>query len=335
MTSEAVPPRAAEPPWEVLYIAGWGRSGSTLLTALLGEHPRVFGAGEIRSLWKRGALDRRRCGCGRPVPDCPVWRPVLEQVATGPMTASSLAALQHDRLRSRHYPVAVARALAGRPTDGDVDRYAETYRRAYEAGAEVTGARVIVDSSKYPLDAYFLARAGIPMRVIHLVRNPRAVAGSWARPKALLDAEEGADDHLRRFSPMASSSIWTLWNTTVQLLLTPQVGSENAMTVRFEDFLGNPAQTIRSIDSFAGLEPSEPAVNGRKAALGENHLVAGNSDRFRQGSVTIDGRRHASTLSAGAALAATIPALPLLRRFGYPLRPMTDGSGRRSSEPKR
>ena len=60
-------------PTVVLYIAGTGRSGSTLLASILGEVEGVFAAGEVRYLWQRGLAERRLCGCGVPVRDCPVW----------------------------------------------------------------------------------------------------------------------------------------------------------------------------------------------------------------------------------------------------------------------
>ena len=38
----------------VLYIGGWGRSGSTLLDRVLGQVPGVVSLGEVRELWQRG-----------------------------------------------------------------------------------------------------------------------------------------------------------------------------------------------------------------------------------------------------------------------------------------
>ena len=61
----------------VLYIAGTGRSGSTVLANILGEVDGVFTAGEVRYLWQRGLREGRLCGCGVPVRECPVWGDVL------------------------------------------------------------------------------------------------------------------------------------------------------------------------------------------------------------------------------------------------------------------
>jgi hypothetical protein len=55
---------------KVLYVAGSGRSGSTILDRTLGRVDGLFSAGELCNLWGRSLLARRRYGCGIPVPDC-------------------------------------------------------------------------------------------------------------------------------------------------------------------------------------------------------------------------------------------------------------------------
>ena len=42
----------------VLYLAGSGGSGSTLVTTALGQLDGVFAAGELRYLWHRGLVER-------------------------------------------------------------------------------------------------------------------------------------------------------------------------------------------------------------------------------------------------------------------------------------
>jgi len=64
---------------KVLSIVGEGRSGSTVLAAILGELPGVFDAGELHWVWGRSLIEQRRCGCGRPPAECPVWSPVVHK----------------------------------------------------------------------------------------------------------------------------------------------------------------------------------------------------------------------------------------------------------------
>ena len=58
---------------KVLYIAGWGRSGSTILTNLLGQVPGFFSGGELRYLWERNLAGGHECGCGEAFLDCKIW----------------------------------------------------------------------------------------------------------------------------------------------------------------------------------------------------------------------------------------------------------------------
>ena len=63
---------------KLVFIAGAGRSGSTLLELLLGQFDGVFAAGELHSMWHRGLIENRRCGCGLPFRHCAVWKSVFE-----------------------------------------------------------------------------------------------------------------------------------------------------------------------------------------------------------------------------------------------------------------
>jgi len=49
---------------KVIYIAGWGRSGSTLIDGILGHTPGLVSVGEIKFIWERGFIENRRCSCG-------------------------------------------------------------------------------------------------------------------------------------------------------------------------------------------------------------------------------------------------------------------------------
>ena len=72
--------------------------------------------------------------------------------------------------------------------------------RLYRAIGEVTGARLIIDSSKVPSGAALLSHAGVEAHLLHVVRDPRVVAYSWQRPKAHRDRPKPVDmrAHARR-----------------------------------------------------------------------------------------------------------------------------------------
>ena len=65
----------------MVYIAGSGRSGSTILDNILGQIGGWASAGELRFLWERGVLGDRLCGCGERFSVCPFWTQVLRSVS--------------------------------------------------------------------------------------------------------------------------------------------------------------------------------------------------------------------------------------------------------------
>lgn len=302
-----------------LYIAGWGRSGSTLLAAIMGQFPGAFAAGELRSLWVRGMLEGRLCGCKKPVTACPVWENVLASAAF-PLTAAEMAVIQSTGLRTRDYPAAWLRLAARRGIDERLQRYVATYSAAYRAVRTATEADVIIDSSGYPLDALYLARhTDVDLHVLHLVRDPRPVAAAWGSPKALNDTVDGTESSFRHFSPAGSSTIWSLWNSMINGPLAAAVGRDRVLRLRYEDLIAEPERAVDAVARFAGLDASMSPVHERVATLAPSHLVAGNPSRYAAGSVEIRRDRPAE-LSARDAALATAPALPLLGQYGYPVR---------------
>jgi hypothetical protein len=62
----------------VVYVAGSGRSGSTVLGQVLGAVPSWIFCGELRQGFSILA-ENRICGCGTPAQECSFWRSVVEQ----------------------------------------------------------------------------------------------------------------------------------------------------------------------------------------------------------------------------------------------------------------
>lgn len=303
----------------VVFISGKGRSGSTVLSMILGELDGVTNGGELRFLWRRGIVEDRRCGCGVPFAECPVWSAVVSRMEdAGPLDVDRALAA-HDRLfRWSSVPRFVAGGRAAGPRDA-LATWAAAAGSLYRSLAEVTGASVVVDSSKWPADPSMLGLVpGIRPVVVHLVRDPRAVAWSWQRTKPQYDLAEVRE--MDRFGPVHSSVSWVARNLVVAGVTSRW--SVPRLVLRHEDVVDDPAGAVRSIAGFGGLDlATEGVIDGRTVRRSVNHTVAGNPARFGDGplELTADDEWQ-GRLPRRQRLVVTALTAPLLRRYGYPVR---------------
>jgi hypothetical protein len=311
-------------PVKVLAIMGAGRSGSTLFDTVLGALDGFFSTGELRDLWTRGLVEHRRCGCGVGIPDCPVWQQVVERSdgstpSLGALSPSLVVQWQRGLARTRHTPRLLRLERAG-DFDTDTASLVQTMDALYQRIAVVSGSHVIVDSSKRPSDAALLRLLpNVDPYVVHLVRDPRAVAFSWQRDRIEPDAADG-DEHMPTRSALLSTGVWIELNLVARLVAR-RYGSRRSMLVRYEDFVRAPRRIIGTILRMLD-EPVEPPVDGAgRVTLRANHTVGGNPRRFDAGMTTIraddEWRRG---LAARDEWLCSVLAAPLNLAFGYPLR---------------
>jgi hypothetical protein len=295
---------------KVLYVTAWGRSGTTLVDNILNGYPGVFSAGELHYLWRRGLGDKRSCGCGTPVPRCPIWTEVL-RVAFGDDRPNPqwVARLQTQITRTRH-----TTTLLRGSWSTDEQRYADIMRRLYLAIGKVTGAELIIDSSKHPAEAALLARVpAVEAHLLHMMRDPRAVAHSWSRRKEHVDRKTAMMQH----SPARSTVNWLVWNA-----LSERVGErygERHHRLRYEDLMADPRREIEALLARLGVAAADGPFRGAATVhLEPNHTVSGNPGRFKVGEVDIrtdDAWRRDQGF--GPKLTASVLALPKVRRYGY------------------
>jgi Sulfotransferase family len=309
----------------VLYIGGWGRSGSTLLDLILGQAPGVFSAGEVREIWQRGLVENRPCGCERPFRECPFWQAVGEAAFGGwdRIPLPEILRLRYSLDRPWSFPaLPLSRVMNSIGTR--IQAYTGTLQRLYAAIAEVSGATVIVDSSNLPSHAFLLrAMPGIDLRVIHLVRDSRAVAFSW-RKHVEKARSGGPPAALPRYDPGSSSLRWLYYNGLTQTLRQLQVPYT---FVRYEDLMDAPRVQAGRLLRHAGLtgNAAEPSyIVGQRVRLEGNHTAEGNPMRFVTGELELRAdqawRRQMPSRDRRVVTALT---LPLLSAYGYPLNGQT------------
>ena len=310
----------------VLFLGGLGRSGTTLVERLLGELPGVCALGEVVHLWQRDLRDDERCGCGARFSACTFWKRVGQDAFGGwqNVDVDRVHALRDSVERTRHIP----RLATATEASAEVREYAQFYAKVYAAAAEVSGAQVVVDSSKHSALAHVLRWADdIDLRVVHVVRDARGVAYSWT--KTVSRPETDGTDEMTRYSPGRSALLWNAHNAAFGLLAKRGVPVRR---IRYEEFLADPRIELIRLADFAGL-PLDPAalafLGDGYADLRVGHSAAGNPMRFTVGRLPL--RRDDSwvrALPSGQRRLVGAVCGPMLHAYGYPLARL---AGRESS----
>ncbi len=299
---------------KVLYLAGWGRSGTTLLSNILGEVDGFFSPGEIWNLWQRGLVDNRICGCGKPFLDCEFWSTVLEK-AFGDLSQLDINRVLAEKDKLRNLEILMSMLPGGKQhLDTKLQGFLPYIRHLYEAIQQVSDCRVIVDASKIPINAYLLANLpNVELYILHIVRNPHAVAYSWM---TTTHYDPLKSMYMDRFSPVHSTLIWSARNLLVQMLWG---ASKHYLLLRYEDFIKEPQATLTNIIQFCEEEPADlPFITEDMVELGLNHNVSGNPNRFNTGQVklSLDSRWETQMNWKDKTLVNAM-FLPLVARYGY------------------
>lgn len=272
----------------VVFLAGLGRSGTTLLERALAELPGVQALGEVNHLWRRSLVDDELCGCGEPFSSCPYWQAVGDQAFGGweNVDVAAVEAAQSEAMRLRDIAW-LARSRSAPSQAADI--VADHHRRVYEAASAVAAAPVVVDSSKHPALAYVLRRdPAIDLRVVHVVRDPRGVAYSWTKQVERPERRgSGSERWMTRYSPSASALLWLAHNSSTAML---RALGASVLLVKYESFIRQPAQTLEAVARFADLELDAGAldfVEPGALRLRPAHTVSGNPLRFTLGRLEI------------------------------------------------
>jgi hypothetical protein len=224
---------------KLVYIGGYGHSGSTLLEYLLTGCAELVACGEVASVI-RDRLKKQQCTCGRRSEACPIWSQVLSSDAP-------LAKKTHEAL------TLALLARAGKRYD------------------------LMVDSTKtalgHALAPFRLRRAlGADFLLVHLVRDPRAVA--WS---AIKKTERRNMIVIRPLYCARVALAWSAANLACETF--GRFYPTQYLRLRYEDFVAAPRETLEQI-----FQRVSPGAKWRSETLGvtdNRHQLYGNRMRGR------------------------------------------------------
>jgi len=298
----------------LVYIASTGYSGSTLLESILGSNASVLNLGEIYKLsyWPV-------CSCGAPLRDCVFWQELERRLRQPPDCGGTRLQDWHiqgrrsrARFESRLHDAFIA--LGGPESLGffgaispEIRGFSDGCRRAltlFENAAGMTGASVIVDSSKDPLLLkHFYALAPHKLRVIHLVRDARAVSHSFVKNfgrdgTAYIAEGSGAQPTLAQ-----AAEYWRTRNQKIRIA-SWRIPKEQRMVIHYEDLCLKREESATALSRFIG----EKIVIPETIHLKQQHSIAGNPMRQEEPSIQV-------RLSEGWRESLTDSEIALVRRI--------------------
>lgn len=273
---------------KVLYIAGSGRSGSTILGRILGQMEGFFFAGELCKLWKYGLLENRMCGCGEPFRDCGFWQKVFREAYGGMEKVDSreLYDLRRKCASMRHIPLFMLPGWNPRKSKR-ISRFSGYLEKLYAAIRKQPGIRVIIDCSKSFSYGYLLESLDlIDLYVVHIIRDPRGVAHEKLKRK-MYQPGEGKPVYSGRYGLLESSVTWDVQNLAADMFW--KRFQEKYLKIHYEEFVVKPRETVERILRLLKENDSNlPFLEEHKVQLSSlDHSAAGNPVRFNTGTVEI------------------------------------------------
>lgn len=291
----------------VVYIAGYGRSGSTLLDVLLGMHADFLGGGELTWLFEE-AQKGSSCTCGQSIPECTFWgqvfQDVREKVDSFDMNRSADVTLANERVWGR---------------TSNMEDYQRIWGTTFQAVSSTGSSRYVVDSSKtsrlssnrIPL---LTSIPSIRVKVIHLIRDPRAVAWSIRRGDNI-KLEQGLKDTTIRGGAARGILSWIWANVLTENAMAKAKGASQ-LRLRYEDLVEFPRAALASIGTFLGEDFSFLYEElDRPLQIRGDHGINGNRMR-RGGEVCLRPDQEWQERLPIADRCLALLAWPLLARYG-------------------
>jgi hypothetical protein len=274
--------------------------------------------GELIDVFRRTISRGERCGCGLLFTDCSFWAAVGERAYGGwsNQLLAEVSRLQSRAARQRHLPRLVAISMAGRCFRAAVDSYGARYACLYRAIAAEAGSPTVVDASKWPVQALALWRAGLDVRVIHLVRDVRGVAYSLSRRQVTRPQAAKGTEFMSRNSAFGATAQWVACQSEAELLFRCGV---TVSRMRYEDFIREPRRAVQGALSELGMCVAAPQlahIGEGQVELSPSHGLSGNPTRFRAGMIRlVADEAWREGMPRRDRLAVTAVGMPLLWRY--------------------
>ncbi len=300
----------------VIYLIGYGRSGSTILNIMLGQHPDIFSAGELRNMTTRAWQKNEYCSCRNKIQSCPFWSEVMKLWLSdvGQNGLSEYARLQSQE--TIFQPLPEIQFQFGSKKDS-WNTYLSMTDSLLAAIKKISGKNYISDSSKLPGRALAMfGHMDSQSRIIHLIRDGRGVA--WSLRKAYAkDVRQGIERSMSGKSVLRTGLSWMATNLASERVCQ-RAGKGREIRLRYEDLVTSPEASLQSIGNSLNLSFDGVIERIKQGdALDPGHVVAGNRLRMSNQIKLTPDTGWKTALPSGDIRAFQLMCGWLQRRYGY------------------
>ena len=267
---------------KIIYIAGGGHSGSTLLSMIIGTSKEVFGLGEAyfyNSYHDEGSdpklykLESKTCTCGKQFSDCEFWSDVDKKL-TEPLNILRNSSIIDTLKIGWNILVSPVSRLQFNLNLGDDIQLFDAVRSVHEDKG--IDHKYFLDSSKDPRRLFRLVKLFGHERiiVIHLIRDMRGYVNSYNNKNKPRVTESGLDP--QNFFKLGLQ--WTLLNYLTRMFL--RRNKIEFIHISYDLFTKNPELYLRQLNDKLSI--SIPDDHLEKINTGTYHDIHGNMMKFRK-----------------------------------------------------
>jgi hypothetical protein len=259
-----------------MFIGGYGRSGSTLLCAVLGGAEHAVPLGELNRIFLQ-YLSGRKCSCGHELRDCDFWNIAITEFERRVPDISVERAAEITSLIESYSNWLLIRY---RGTTLET-QYARIWTNMLEIIGDISGQKMLIDASKSSSIACNRVAAIskiVDTKQILLVRDPRAVMSSTLETQKRRLTRHG-------IKPVRARGLRTLLSwmaTNFYAHFVSAIGLKKIdALISYEYLTSNPAAAINDLGDALDVDLKQivdTIQNGKNFSA--DHIFSGDGQRM-------------------------------------------------------
>ncbi|HEY6975255.1 MAG TPA: sulfotransferase [Chitinophagaceae bacterium] len=273
---------------QIIYIMADNRSGSTLLENILSKSEECFSVGELAMLKGHLLKDGHgekwnwNCSCGQPLNECVFWGPIIQKIYQ-PKQENFFTSINWN-FKSKAltlnamFPFVFKKRFLKLINSDNNRQVINTLDALYKMVLEHSGKRIIIDSSKNPIQALAVYKKikDFDVKIIWLKRDIRAIVTSKSKWKDL---------NKKKKKSMSKLILNVFYYRRLCYTVSKMVNSSDIININYESLAQHTHEEVQKIIQSFKMKPFETP---EYMELAEDHTIGGTPGRFTKKPIQID-----------------------------------------------